>query len=297
MEVISDQIRKERPNLSPNTVRTYTSVLNSLHRKIFDNDVDLDDFTQVSKIMNALKDKAASTRKTTLSALYILTGIPEYREQMTQDIKTYKEDVNKQEMSDKQKAAFKTQEEIREKLEKLREQAETLYKKSNRTSSDINNIQNYIILALTSGAYIPPRRSLDWVLMKIKDIDKAKDNYIDKGKFYFNVYKGSDKKGAQVVDIPKPLQAILKKWMSLHNYDTLLFDMNGSALNSVKLNQRLNRILGDGAAINVLRHSYLSTKYQDTIKANEEMKQDMEAMGSSEKQSKIYVQKLDSPKK
>lgn len=292
MSVISEKILKERPNLSANTVKTYTSVLSSLHKKVFGETLKLDNFKNVGKILEALQDKPASSRKTTLSALYILTQIPQYRDQMTADIKTYKEDVGKQEMSEKQKSAFKTQEEISEKLQKLKEEADLLYKKPNKTSSDLNAIQNYIILALTSGAYIAPRRSLDWVLMKIKDVDKEKDNYMEKGKFYFNVYKGSDKKGPQVVEIPKPLQAILKKWLSVQNYETLLFDLNGQPLNSVKLNQRLQRILGDGSAVNVLRHSYLSTKYQDTIKANEAMAKDLEAMGSSKNQEKIYIQKI-----
>ncbi len=297
MSVISTNILKERPNLSPNTVKTYTSVLNSLHKKVFGDAVKIEHFNDVDKIMDALKDKPPSTRKTTLSALYILTSIPEYRDQMNVDIKSYKEDVGKQEMNEKQKSAFKTQEEIKEKLDNLKAEAEMLYKKPNKTSTDLNNIQNYIILALTSGAYIAPRRSLDWVLMRTKGIDKTIHNYMDKGKFYFNVYKGSDKKGAQVIDIPKPLQAILKKWLSLQSYDTLLFDVNGSQLNSVKLNQRLNRILGDGSAINVLRHSYLSTKFADTIDMNKKLNQTMEAMGSSIAQEKTYIQKMDKPNK
>lgn len=297
MSLLSTKLLKERPNLSPNTIKTYTSVLNSLHRKVFEKEMKIDDFNDVGKIMKALQDKPASTRKTTLSALYILTAIPEYRDQMNLDIKTYKEDVGKQEMNEKQKTAFKTQDEIKEKLENLKSEAELLYKKPNKTSTDLNNIQNYIILALTSGIYIPPRRSLDWVLMKLKDVDKTKDNYMDKGKFYFNVYKGSEQKGTQVIDIPKPLQAILKKWISLHNYDTLLFSTTGAPLNSVLLNQRLNRILGDGSAINVLRHSYLSTKFADTIDMNKKLNETMEAMGSSIAQEKTYIQKMDKPKK
>jgi 23S rRNA pseudoU1915 N3-methylase RlmH len=293
--ILKDKILKERPNLSPNTVKTYTSVLTSLHRKVFEKEMKLDDFNDVDKIMKALKDKAPSSRKTTLSALYILTSIPNYRDQMTEDIKTYQDDVGKQEMSEKQKEAFKSQEEIKEILEKLKAEADVLYKKPNMTSTALNTIQNYIILCLTSGTYIPPRRSLDFVLMKspLKEVDKTKDNYMEKGKFYFNTYKGSDKKGPQVVDIPKPLQQILKKWVLMHNNDTLLFDLNGKPLNSVKLNQRLNKVLGNGSAINVLRHSYLSTKFADTIDMNKKLSETMEAMGSSKAQEKIYVQKID----
>lgn len=294
MSLIADKILKERPTLSQNTVKTYTSILSSLHRKLFEKEIKLEDFKNVDKILEALKDKPASTRKTTLSALFILTSIPIYREKMAEDIKAYKDDVSKQEMNDKQKQAFKSQDEIKNKLDVLKAEADMLYKKDNKTSTDLNAIQNYIILLLTSGlGGIPPRRSLDWVLMKTKSINKDTDNYMEKGKFYFNTYKGSNKKGTQVIEIPKPLQQILKKWLSVHNNEYLLFDLNAKPLNSVKLNQRLNRILGDGSAINVLRHSYLSTKFADTIDMNKKLNETMEAMGSSIAQEKVYIQKMD----
>ena len=293
MSIIREKIAKERPNLSDNTLKTYTSILSSLHRKVFEKEIHLDDFNNVKKIMEALKDKAPSTRKTSLSALFVLTGIQDYRDQMQEDIKTYKTDVSKQEMNDKQKDNLLTQDEIKAKLDALRINAEHIYKKENKTPSDINQIQNYIILALTSGVHVIPRRSLDWVMMKTKSIDKTKHNYMDKGKFHFITYKGSNEKGEQVVPIPKALQAILKKWSTVHDNDYLLFDVQNKPLNSVKLNQRLNRILGDGSAINMLRHSYLSTNFADTINMNKKLNDTMEAMGSSIAQQKIYIQKID----
>lgn len=296
MTLIIDTIKENRPNLSPNTVKTYNSILQALHKKVFpEKEINLANFKNVKKIMESLKDKSPSTRKTTLSALFILTNVPEYQNQMKEDIKTYKEDVAKREMTEKQKESFLSQDEIKAKLEELRVQAEHLYKKGTAlTPADINQIQNYIILALASGVYVPPRRSLDFTAMKVnnKNINKEKDNYMEKSKFVFNQFKGSDKKGKQEIPIPKPLQAILKKWLTVHNNDYLLFDVNGNPLNSVKMTQRLNRILKDGSAINTLRHSYLSSKYQDTIKLNEELAKDMEKMGSSKNQENIYVQKI-----
>jgi hypothetical protein len=72
-----------------------------------------------------------------------------------------------------------------------------------------------------------------------------------------------------------------------------LFDTNNSKLSPVKLNQRLNKIFGSekGCSVNGLRHSFLSNKYQDTIKLNEAMAKDMQEMGSSISQSKVYIQK------
>lgn len=291
MDKIRETILKERPSLSPNTLKTYMSLLSSLHKKLYEKEATLEDFKNVDKILEALKDKAPSSRKTTLSALFVLTGITEYRNQMQEDIKEYKEDVSKQEMSAKQKEAFISQEDIAKKLNQLKVEADHLYKKPEKTAKNINEIQDYILLVLTSGYYFPPRRSLDWSALKVKNIGE-KDNFMRKGKFHFNTYKGSNKKGEQVIDIPKPVQAILKKWLTVNNTEYLLFDTTNKPLNSSKINQRLNKILKSGSAINALRHSYLSTKFQDTIKANEEMKKEFEAMGSSKDQEKIYVQKI-----
>lgn len=295
MSLIIDAIKESRPNLAANTIKTYNSILSALHKKVYpDKEINLADFKNVKKIMESLKDKAPSTRKTSLSALFILTGLKEYQDQMKEDIKVYKTDVAKQEQSDKQKDSFMSQDEIKKRLEELRVQAEHLYKKGdNINGADINQIQNYIILALCSGVYIPPRRSLDYTAMKVKNINKEKDNYMEKGKFYFNQYKGSNKKGVQEIPIPKPLQAIIKKWLTLNNGSHyLLNDVNGNPLNSIKITQRLNKILKDGSAINTLRHSYLSSKYQDTIKLNEQMEKDLNAMGSSKQQEKVYIQKI-----
>jgi hypothetical protein len=71
----------------------------------------------------------------------------------------------------------------------------------------------------------------------------------------------------------------------------LLFDSNGKKLTNVKLTQRLNKIFGKKASVNQLRHTYLSDKYQDTIKLNKEMADDMKAMGSSRAQESIYIKK------
>lgn len=297
MSLIIDAIKESRPNLAANTIKTYNSILSALHKKVYpDKEINLADFKNVKKIMESLKDKAPSTRKTSLSALFILTGLKEYQDQMKEDIKVYKTDVSKQEQSDKQKDSFMSQDEIKKRLEELRVQAEHLYKKGdNINGADINQIQNYIILALCSGVYIPPRRSLDWTAMRSGKgtINKEKDNYMEKGKFYFNQYKGSNKKGVQEIPIPKPLQAIIKKWLTLNNGSHyLLNDVNGNPLNSIKITQRLNKILKDGSAINTLRHSYLSSKYQDTIKLNEQMEKDLNAMGSSKQQEKVYIQKI-----
>ena len=140
-----------------------------------------------------------------------------------------------------------------------------------------------------SGTFIPPRRSLDYCNFKIKNIDKDTDNYLDKNELAFNSYKTAKYYGLQKVEINKELKTILTKWIKCNPTDYLLFDINNNKLNSVKLNQRLNKIFGKPSSVNALRHSYLTSKYGDTIKTNSALANDMSEMGSSLAQAKIYI--------
>lgn len=288
-----EQLKKNRPELSASTLRTYTSILRSLGKRVFGDDLKISDFDNWRAIMDDLIEKPVSSRKTALSALFVLTGLQRYNELMREGIEEYMNGVANQEMNEKQKSAFKTQSQIREIYDAYQKRAELLYKKNGRTVRDVQDIQDFIILALVSGIWIPPRRS-EWVKFKIAAIDPDTDNYIKDGKeFVFNTFKGSEKKGTQVVSVPPPLRKILKKWLMINPTDYLLHDVRGNPLNATKLNQRLGNIFGKGFSINGLRHSYLSEKYQETIKLNDQLEKDMAAMGSSKNQEKIYIQRMD----
>jgi phosphoribosyl-dephospho-CoA transferase len=110
----------------------------------------------------------------------------------------------------------------------------------------------------------------------------------------FNSYKTFKTYGTQEVDVPKPLATILNAWIKINPTEWLLFDTNMNHLTPVKLNQRLNKIFdGKKVAINSLRHSYLTSKYADTIKKNKEIDETMTDMGSSKSQLLVYVKKED----
>jgi len=291
---IAKRLKEKRPELSAGTLRTYVSLLNALHRRVFgDDDFDIDNFDDWESVKEDLDKKPLNSRKTVLSALYVLTELPKYNELMRKGIDDYNTDTNKREMNDKQKSAFKTQEEIREIFDDYQKKANLLYKKQNRNVRDVQEIQDFIILALCSGVLIAPRRSLDYTKFKIANLDDDSNYFRDGKEFVFRTYKTSQIKGEQVVPVPPELRRILKKWLLINPTDYLLHDVYGNPLNSTKLTQRLNRIFGGNFSINGLRHSYLSNKYQDTIKMEEEMKRDFEAMGSSDKQKNIYIQKIE----
>jgi len=298
MENIKNAIVEARPHLSKQSISTYTSILKNLYEKVFESDkIELSKFNETSKILKFLKELEPNKRKTVLSALVILTDKKEYRDQMLDDINKYNEEQHKQEKSEKQNESWVEGEEVKKLISAFEKEVKLIYKKENPNMSDLQTVQNYIILCLLGGVYIPPRRSKDYVDFKIKNIDKSKDNYLNKNKLIFNSYKTAKTYGQQELEIPDTLQKILKKWIKLNPTDYLLFDSNKNQLSNVKLNQRLNKLFGDKkVGVNQLRHTYLSDKYQDTIKANTDMAQDLSKMGSSMIQEKIYIKKNKSSK-
>jgi integrase len=281
-----------KPNISKSSVTTYNSILKNLYKKVFgDDDINMNNFEETSKVLSHLKDIEPNKRKTVLSALVVITENKKYRDQMMKDIEEYKSNESNQLKNEKQTESWVEKDEINELYEAMAKNVKILYKKKELSMVDLQEIQNYIILCILSGLFIPPRRSKDYVDFKIKDIDHEKDNYINKKMFVFNSYKTAKTYQRQEIPIPPELMKILNKWIKINPTDYLLFDINGKKLTNVKITQRLNKIFGKKASVNQLRHSYLSDKYQETIKLNKDMADDMKAMGSSRNQEQIYIKK------
>jgi len=284
-------IKKARPSLSESSVITYASVLRSLYSKVFHSkDIDVSKFKQVNTVLEYLKDMPPNKRKSILSALVIITDDPKYREQMLDDVRQYDAGIKTQEKTPEQKENWITTDEVKQVFETLEKHAKLLYKKGSQTTADMQEIQNYVIVALLGGIFIPPRRSLDYCDFKITDIDPTL-NYFDKKNMIFNSYKTAKYYGQQTVECPPALYKILKKWVSVNPNPYLLMDTNGAKLTPVKLNQRLNKIFDGKIGVNSLRHCYLTDKYGDTIKTNDALAADMSAMGSSPAQSTGYIKR------
>ena len=290
---ISEAVKAARPTLSPSSIRTYASILGSLHRKCFGGEADLSDFKDTKKVLEFLHSKPAAARKTTLSALVVLTGLDAYRQAMSRDIQTFTADMAKQQNTPRQEEALISPAQIKVVFDRLVVEANAAYKKPQKTITDLLAISDMVILALLGGMFIPPRRALDYCAFKLKNIDPKYNNYLEKSTLYFAVYKTAKTYGLQTVEIPPALKAILTKYIKLNPTDWLLFDSKLAPLTSVKLNQRLNNIFGGRRiAINSLRHSYLTSRYTDFSKEEKEMSQTMTAMGSSPAMLNTYV-KLD----
>jgi hypothetical protein len=263
MPTLEETIIANRPNLSQSSVKTYKSILSSLYRAVYPDkkDMDLDDFKNSEKIIKHLQDTPFSKRKTILAALVVLTGDTDYNSLMMKDQKQYVEEQLGQKMDGKfvDMLPFSEVEAV---LKKYADNAKPLMKKENPTMADLQNIQSFIILALTGGIFMEPRRSSDWI-MKVKNYDEKEDNYLDMKKkvFVFNHFKTVKKMGAQTIGIDPPLMKILKKWISISGNEFLLFNNRGNPLQASELTHRLNGIFGKNISTSMLRHIYLTNRF------------------------------------
>jgi hypothetical protein len=295
----SDEIKKHKPQISDGSLKTYNSLLRTIHAAVFKGeDKNVKNFEKEKPIMEYLEKKPYNTRKTYLAALVcIAPSVDRYKEVMMGDIKTYNEETKKSELSDKLENSAISQTEIDGIVSDLKQNAKGLFKKKNLRVPDLMEIQNYVLLSLYYG-HIVPRRAMDYVHMLYQNYDTDKDNYVDfkNDKLVFNQYKtaqkmGKELKGRQELELPSSLKKILKKWVEVipREVDHLFFNSNLEPLSNVSLNQRLNTIFGGKKSVNALRHFYLTSKYKTLMEETQKMSEDMEDMGSSAAQANVYV--------
>ena len=291
MESLEDLIKERKPTLGERSVKTYRSTLISLHDKIWtDKEFNVESYNDYNTVLSFLSSYEVKKRSQILCAILSICDLPEYKEQMKHDSVELKSIKPTNEKNEKQVENWVEQEHIVSLFKDMQVQVNALYKKKHLTIPDLQQIQNYIIIALTSGMFVKPRRILDWTAMKIKNINMEVDNYMDKSNFVFNTYKTSKTYKQQTVEISKELQSILKKYLKVNPTDWLLFSSNLQPLTSPQVTARLNKIFGKNASVNILRHSFLTDKFKDVIKQDNELKETCDQMGTSVEMAKsVYI--------
>lgn len=295
LEEIKDAILLKRPSLSSSSANTYSYAIRKVFQAISNKAFDPDILNDTEKVLQHLESIPPNRRKTILSALFVLTENQTYRTAMMGDILVYTQEINQQEKNDTQRENWIEQDELDTIFKNLKKTAREIYKKENLEKTDFQKIQQYVILSLYGGRYIPPRRAVDFTSsFKIKDIDREVNNYIDydTNEFVFNTYKTAKFYGQQRVAIPKKLFKILTKWIDINPTPYLFFDSKNGGLTSITLSQRLNNIFGGKKiSVNQLRHFYLTNKHLDTVTDMDELNNDMTNMGSSINMAKTYIKK------
>ncbi len=159
-------------------------------------------------------------------------------------------------------------------------------------------LQQYLLVCLYS--MIPPRRNLDYLAMVTSRNGKMPDatqNYWlpKERKFVFNVYKTAKHHGPQELEVPAELAEVLDLYMSRHPAGKgkgaaqarLLVKADGTAVTTANhITRALNRVFGRKVGSNLLRHAYLSSKYDVS-----EMEADAEAMGHTVAEQREYLRK------
>jgi len=280
---IKAYIKSKREGLAESSITTYASILKSLYKKVWgDEKMDFNKFSEHKVILESLKDLPPNKRKTILSALFIITQIPQYRTLMMEDSTAYAKEIAQNKKTETQEENWVEPQEIDAVLAKLEKDATAIYKKQTKTPQDLQEIQNYIIMVMLSGKYIPTRRSKDFCDFKIKNINPETDNYIDKKNLVFNSYKTAKTYGRQTLPIPIKLKNILNKWIAINPTDYLLFDVNMNPLTNVKLNQRINKIFdGKKVSTNNLRHTNITEALGEHKATKKKAEKLMTDMGSS----------------
>ena len=288
---IHSALQSQRPSLTSSSLRTYTSVLYNLHSKHLNQDHNnMEWFSQnYKKILDYLNENIRkSTRKSVLSALYVLTNRPEYHEQMIEDAKDINEEYREQRKTQKQEDNWISVQQIKDKYDKLFTQVQKIFQK--RAIGDVSAIMDYLLVAFLGGILMPPRRSLDYALLKWRNYDKNSDNYYSRNKIYFNKYKTSNKYGLTAIDVPRELNAVLKKWLKINPSDYVLVSTHMNPLSSSQITRMLNKIFGKQVSVNMLRHIFLTNYYKDIPKLTE-MQNVASKMGHDVSTALEYVKK------
>jgi hypothetical protein len=293
MEKLLEVISSQRPHLSQSSKKTYLSVLQRVFKKAFPDEKQMD-HTLFSKhqeeVIKALEDIPFNSRKTLLAALVIITteGVQKkYQDLMNKDAMKYNIEQKENKMTPLQKQNWISWDDVESTLEKLKRSTEHIWKESKPSRDDIMALQKYIILACY--VMIPPRRLLDYTLMKIRGYNRAKDNFFDKGTFYFRQYKTAKFLGLQIEKLPKKLSQLITKWANFTGWPQLFQSYTGDDLTAALLTKTLNSIFFPKViSVNMLRHIYITTKSAPLIN---QLEQTAAEMGHSSAQAKLYVKK------
>ena len=179
---------------------------------------------------------------------------------------------------------------------RLGSEVHELVKKKSLNPSEWQTVLAYMVLSLYTK--FSPRRNQDYQFMKIvktpKQAEDKDSNYfvLDTKQFIFNKYKTATSHGEQVFDVPDDLVDAILLYCKAHPlkptmkspFQFLVLD-DGLPLPSVNsITRILNRIFGKNVGTTMLRHIYLSHKYDVS-----EMNEDAEKMGHTSGVQREYM--------
>jgi hypothetical protein len=296
MKTILETIKKNRPNLSNSSIKTYISSINAISNNIKKELTTPKSLVENYKlILESMADFKPNPRKTKIAAIIsviddkhnehskeITEALDAYRKQMFDDADVIAEKDKKQKMSINQELNFITWDEVMEIYEEVKAIALPYLKLKRITDKQFFAIQNYILLSLY--VLIPPRRSLDYVDFKLRNIDTERDNYMvrsgktanSKAEFVFNSYKNASRLGRQTITIPKDLANLIEKWGKINSGEWLLTTIDFKPITQTRVTSMLNKIFKKKISTSMLRHIYLTKHFGNVdLESLEEVTREM----------------------
>ena len=306
MLTLTESLTKEK-ELAETTTHSYLRILYTLNGdKSFKNLAFLKNFDIVQNKINEL---AESTAKTYYAAITSVLGLYKdksaykktfnhWHEKMMTAAKADRE-KDTSEKSEKEEKNWIEWKEVLKVKEEAQKKVDEFVNNKLITAQQYDLILQLLILSLYTD--VPPRRNQDYqqmfVVKKWNEKELTDRNYLDyDGKqFVFNVYKTAKTHGQQKIPIPEPLFKVIGLYLKHHpNHKgskkfapsfAFLVSADGSAFTAVNAITRiLNRAFNKKVAASMLRHIYLSDKYD--VK---EMKKDADAMGHSVSEQRAYL--------
>lgn len=263
----------------------------------------------VESVENRLSEYAESTQKTLLSTIVSTLSLLNekasykkifaywYNKMMDKSVSARNQDTSRK--SQRQEDNWLSWDIVKAHENRLKTDANNALRHEYINQNGWNTILSYMVLSLYTQ--FAPRRNQDYQYMLVVKSDKQandpESNYYvtDDHKFIFNKYKTSRNHGAQIFDVPDDLVSIINLYLLKHPGTKkgpyyFLVNYDGSMLPSVNsITRILNRIFGKNVGATMLRHIYLSSKYDVS-----EMNEDAEKMGHTSGMQHEYM-KVDIP--
>ena len=185
---------------------------------------------------------------------------------MKTNMKKVNDDYKNQNMDEKQKNNWISIDEIKEKYNAPAVDANSMLNKKKILNESV--MMEFLLMSFLSGVVIRPRRSLDYSEMKKRNYDVKTDNFYKGNKFFFNKYKTVKTYGIQILEVPKELKTIIKKWIKINTNDYIIYFSNGNKISCPQITRILNKVFGKNTSTSMLRHIYLTNVYEDILQIN-----------------------------
>lgn len=173
---------------------------------------------------------------------------------------------------------------------------------------DISNIQDFVITGFYLYGFFDPESNFgilrndlaDLIYLPLKSVktkisDDENKNYFvtypKSGKLVLRDYKTFKYHGETVINLPKFIFDLLKKWalfLGLKSGDVLFPDLTKMNITTV-LQKMLFKFSGKRISVQMLRKIYISSRFSENKKDRDEVSNSM--MHSTETQSSIYTKK------